>query len=336
MENSKPRHWRRWVVLALMIVGFILAGIFVPVQPGISVAPETLFTITLPWGGTLPFVNTLTTLIVTLVLLIVLAFFTNRALKRSLNTDLVPRGVGNVMEALLELLYNLTEGSAGAKWAPAIFVWFATIMVYVLFANVMRLLPGFETIGVIRAAEGAAGHAIAAIGSGQWVQLLPAEGEFELVPFFRGLSIDLNMTVALAIISVVMTQVIGVRAQRMSYFSKFFNVRTMFKMPFFGVMDFVVGLLELISELAKLLSFSFRLFGVMFAGSVLAIVVATLLSRLTIMPAAIMLFELAMGLLQAFVFGMLTMVFMAMATVGHGHEEEHESEVPTEAEAHPL
>jgi F-type H+-transporting ATPase subunit a len=333
LENPKPRHWRRWVVLALMIVGFVLTGIFVPVRPGITVAPETLFTVNLPWGGTLPFVNTLTTLILTVILVIVLAFFTRRALHGSLKTDLVPRGVGNVMEAALELIYNLTEGATGAKWATPIFVWFATIMIYVLFANLMRLLPGFETIGILRAAEGG-GQAVAPLGANLW-QITNQPGEFELVPLFRGLSVDLNMTVALAIISVFMTQVIGYRAQGMRYFSKFINVRNMFKVPFFGVMDFVVGLLELISELAKLLSFSFRLFGVMFAGSVLAVVVATLLGRLAIMPAAIMLFEVAMGLLQAFVFGILTMVFMAMATSGHG-EEAHEEALLEEAEAHPL
>jgi F0F1-type ATP synthase membrane subunit a len=99
-------------VLALMIVGFILTGIFVPVSPNITVAPETLFLITLPWGGTFSFVNTLTTLIVTLILLLVLAFFTNRSMRRSLETDLVPRGVGNVMEAILELLYNSEVGGA--------------------------------------------------------------------------------------------------------------------------------------------------------------------------------------------------------------------------------
>lgn len=335
MENQEPRHWRRWVVLALMIVGFILTGIFVPVSPTITVAPETLFVITLPWGGTLPFVNTLTTLIVTLILLLVLAFFTNRSMKRSLKTDLVPRGVGNVMEAILELLYNLAEGTAGPKWAPVIFRWFATIMVYVVFANLLRLIPGFETIGFFEHAEGE-GHAIAAL-AGNWSQILPADGQYTLIPFFRGMSIDLNMTIALAVISVLMTQVIGFRAQRWSYFSKFFNVRTMFKVPFFGAMDFLVGLLELISELAKLLSFSFRLFGVMFAGSVLAAVVATLMGRISILPSMIMLFELFMGLIQAFVFGMLTMVFMAQATAGHGHDEEHEKELlDEEAEVHPL
>jgi len=332
LENAKPRHWRRWVVLALMIFGFIVTGIFVPATAPISVAPETLFTITFPWGGTLPFVNTLTTLIVTLILLVVLSFFTRRATQQSLKTDLVTRGIGNIMETVVEGLYNLTEGTSSAKWAPVIFVWFSTFVIYILLANLLRLLPGFETIGILHPAPGE-GMAIAPLAGNWYMVAKEATGQFtmapvELVPFFRGLSVDLNMTIALAVISVFMTQVIGFRAQRWGYFSKFFNVRRMFKVPFFGVMDFVVGLLELISELAKVLSFSFRLFGVMFAGSVLASVVAMLLGRLAILPAAIMLFEFAMGLIQAAVFGMLTMVFMAQAVAGHGHEEE---ELPAEA-----
>jgi F-type H+-transporting ATPase subunit a len=144
-----------------------------------------------------------------------------------------------------------------------------------------------------------------------------------LVPFLRGISVDLNFTVALALISVVMIQVVGFRAQGFGYLSKFFNTRTMFKAPFFGAMDFLVGLLELISELSKILSFAFRLFGNMFAGIVLVAIVAGLLGKISILPSMIMMFELFVGLIQAFVFGMLTMVFMAQATQGHGHEEEH-------------
>ena len=56
----------------------------------------------------------------------------------------MPRGVGNAMEAILEMLYNLTEGSAGTKWVRAVFPWFATILIYVLFANLLKLIPGFE------------------------------------------------------------------------------------------------------------------------------------------------------------------------------------------------
>ena len=326
MEQVQRRPWRRWVVLVLLIVGFILGGIFAPVQPEILVAPEKLIEEPIVENflglGPLYLVNTLPTLAVTIVLLVLLAYFTNRSLKQSAQTDLVPRGIGNVVEAILEVLYNLTEGSAGSRWARAIFPWFATILIYVLFANLLKLIPGFESIGVLHHVD--EGHAISPLG-GNWNLFTSGEGEYVLAPFFRGISVDLNFTVALALIAVVMIQVIGFRAQGAGYLSKFFNTRRMFKVPFFGAMDFLVGLLELISELSKILSFAFRLFGNMFAGIVLVAIVAGLLGRFSILPAMVMLFELFVGVIQAFVFGMLTMVFMAQATQGHGeeHAESH-------------
>jgi len=327
LENKKRTPWRRWVVLVLMILGFVVGGILVPVQPEISVAPEKLIEhplFTLPVIGDFYLVNTLPTLALTIVLLVILAYFTNRSMKQSLKTDLVPRGVGGIMEALLEMLYNLTEGSAGAKYAPMIFPWFATIMIYVLFANLLKLIPGFESIGVFHHAH-AEGYELQLL-FGHWYSILPvkvAHDGYILAPFFRGISVDLNFTASLALIAVVMIQVVGFRAQGIGYLSKFFNTRTMFKTPFFGAMDFLVGLLELISELSKILSFAFRLFGNMFAGVVLVAIVAGLLGKITILPAMIMMFELFVGVIQAFVFGMLTMVFMAQATQGHGHEAEH-------------
>jgi F-type H+-transporting ATPase subunit a len=332
LETQKRTPWRRWIVLVLMIAGFILGGIFIPVQPEIAVAAEKLIEEPIVENfiglGPLYLVNTLPTLAVTLVLLVLIAFFTNRSLKQSQNTDLVPRGIGNVVEAILEMLYNLTEGSAG-KYARMIFPWFATIMIYVLFANLLKLIPGFESIGVIHHAK-AEGHTTQLIGhflGFDWFNLLPAKVEHEgyiLAPFFRGISVDLNFTASLAIISVVMIQVIGFRAQGIGYLSKFFNTRRMFKVPFFGAMDFLVGLLELISEISKILSFAFRLFGNMFAGIVLVAIVAGLLGKISILPAMVMMFELFVGVIQAFVFGMLTMVFMAQATQGHGGEEHAE------------
>jgi len=328
LETQKRTPWRRWIVLVLMIAGFILGGIFVPIQPEIAVAAEKLIEEPIVENfiglGPLYLVNTLPTLVVTLVLLLLIAFFANRSLRQSQNTDLVPRGIGNVVEAILEMLYNLTEGSAG-KYAKMIFPWFATIMIYVLFANLLKLIPGFESIGVLHHAHGE-GHEIEALG-GAWSLLSPTkveEGGYILAPFFRGISVDLNFTASLAIISVVMIQVIGFRAQGIGYLSKFFNTRRMFKVPFFGAMDFLVGLLELISEISKILSFAFRLFGNMFAGSVLVAIVAGLLGKISILPAMVMMFELFVGVIQAFVFGMLTMVFMAQATQGHGDEEHAE------------
>jgi F-type H+-transporting ATPase subunit a len=329
LEQVQRRPWRRWVVLVLIILGIFLGGRFIPIQPEITVAPEKLIEEPI-WDNFLGFAgpfylfNTIPTMIGTLIILGVIIYFTNRSLKRSAQTDLVPRGIGNFVEGILEILYNLTESSAGAKYARMIFPWFATIMVYVLFANLLKLIPGFETIGVLHHAHGE-GHEIAPL-FGNFSVLTPTivEDGYILAPFVRGISVDLNFTFSLALIAVVMIQVIGFRAQGFAYFSKFWNTRRMFKVPFFGAMDFLVGLIELISEVSKILSFAFRLFGNMFAGVVLLAVVATMLGgvlgRFPIIPAMLYLFELFVGVIQAFVFGMLTMVFMAQATQGHGEE----------------
>jgi F-type H+-transporting ATPase subunit a len=214
------------------------------------------------------------------------------------------------------------------KWAKTIFPWFATILIYVLFANLLKLIPGFESIGFLHPVE-SGGYATQSLGNflgGSWNLLLPtaqATGGSILVPFVRGISLDLNFTFALAIISVVMTQVVGFKAQGFGYLGKFFNVRNLFKIPFFGAMDFFIGLLELFSEFMKVISLSFRLFFNMFAGIILVAVVAFLIGKITIISSILYLFELFVGIIQAFVFGLLTMVFMAMATQGHTQEEEH-------------
>jgi len=321
LEQVKRRPWRRWVLLGLLIVGYILGGRFVPVQPEITVAPEKLIEeplFTLPVIGDFYLVNTMPTLILTVILLLIFAYAVNRSLKKSAQTDLVPRGIGNATEAILEVIYNMTEGAAG-KWVRTVFPWFATIMIYVLFANLLKLLPGFESIGVLHHAHGE-GHARELL-AGNWYLFTAEEGEYILAPFFRGISVDLNFTFTLALIAVVAIQVVGFRAQGWGYLTKFFNFGGVFKKPVFGVIDMFMGILELISEFAKILSFAFRLFGNMFAGIVLVSVFGALLGKISIVPAAIYMFELFVGIIQAFVFGILTMVFMSMATQGHGGEE---------------
>jgi F-type H+-transporting ATPase subunit a len=318
-----------------MILGCALGGGFAGLgfagmpaaRPDITIAAEKLREaplLVLPQPiGPVYLVNTLPTLAFTVIALVVLAFFTHRAFVKSRQTNLVPQGLGNLMEAYFELIYNLTESASGSKWAPVIFPWFATIMTYVLLANLLKLVPGFESIGLLEAAS--PGHPIQQVGL--FANVLPGEAAngYALIPFVRGVSLDLNFTVALAIISVVMTQVVGLRAQGLGYFSKFLNVRNLFKVPFFGAMDVLVGLLELISEIAKILSFAFRLFFNMFAGIILVAVVASLLGLITIVPSMLYMFEFFIGIIQAFVFGMLTMVFMSMATRRHSAEEEHEA-----------
>ena len=336
---TKRRFKNRYIVLFFMILAIVLLGLFPPVQPHIQVAPEKLLEEPIVENflgfGPLYLVNTMPTLAITLILIVLIAYAVNRSIKKS-QKDLVPHGIGGVFEALLEMLYNLTEGSAGAKWAPKIFPWFATIMIYVLFANLLKILPGFETFGFLHQEE--IGHPLLNLGPISYIGAGEVEGGYGLIPLFRGISVDLNFTFSLALIAVIFIQVIGVQTQGFGYFSKFLNTRRMFTVPFFGAMDFFVGLLELISELSKILSFAFRLFGNMFAGVVLVAVVGTMLNGAIakfsagIVPSMLMLFEIFVGVIQAFVFGMLTMVFMAQATVGH-HDEEHES---APAEAHEI
>jgi F-type H+-transporting ATPase subunit a len=324
--RKKKWHWgvNRWIVLALIILGFIGTKYFSPVRPFVQLPAEhwmehPLFT--LPVIGAFYFTNTLFALLIVDVLVILLAFFFNRAVKRG---NLVLKGIPGALEALLEALYNMTEGTAGKKWAKTIFPWFATITILVLLANWMELIPGVDSIGMIEKAEGAGYSVQTVAGIATIANPSIAEGGSNLVPFIRVVSTDLNFTVALAIIAVIAVQVIGIRAQGMQYFTKFWNVKTFFNKPIFGVIDWGVGILELVSEFSKVLSFAFRLFGNIFAGSVLLFVMGSLLGAIAIFPSAFYLLEFLVGAIQAIVFGLLTMTFMAQATQGHGeHKEAH-------------
>jgi len=133
---------------------------------------------------------------------------------------------------------------------------------------------------------------------------------------------------------VFMTQVIGVQALGASYFKKYWNTSSLSRsvkqvrlgnpLDFIkGLIDVIVGILEIIAEIAKIISFSFRLFGNIFAGSVMLFVLGTLVP--VFIQFGLLGLEMFVGLIQAFVFGMLTMVFMAQATHAHGddHAEEH-------------
>lgn len=324
MEKTRKWKWgvHRWWVFGLFFLTWLaVTYVAAPIQPHIQVAPERILTeplFTLPIIGDFYFVNTLPTLLILDILIILMALAVNRAIKGG---NLVPKGITAIVEMLVETIYNMTETSAG-KHTKKIFPWFATIMIIVIVANLMKILPGMETIGVLHHYDH--GYETQALG-GNWYNILPVEaheGEGYIVtPFFRGVSTDLNFTLALALIAVFMTQFIGIQSQGVRYFTKFINTTTIFKKPALGFIDFLVGFLELISELAKILSFTFRLFGVMFAGTVLVALMGSMLP--IFVPAGVFLFEIFMGVIQAFVFGMLTMVFMVQATQGHGDHAEH-------------
>jgi len=330
-NQEKKSGWRwgvnRWIVLALIIAGAYAASLYPPVQPHVQLPAENishnpLFTI--PGIGEVYFTNTMLAVLIADAVLLLIAFFVNRAVKSG---EMVPKGISGAVEALLEALYNLTESTAG-KWTRAIFPWFATITLLVLIVNWMELLPGVDSIGILHHDEH--GYEVQDLGFAATIVETPEDehGEelYGLIPYVRVTSTDLNFTVALALVAVFMVQVIGFRAQGLGYLTKFFNVKTFFSVPIFGVIDFIVGLLELISEFSKILSFAFRLFGNIFAGSVLLFVMGALLGQggFGFFQVGFLMLEFFVGLIQAIVFGMLTMVFMAQATQGHGeHEEAH-------------
>lgn len=149
--------------------------------------------------------------------------------------------------------------------------------------------------------------------------------DWTIVPFFRPASTDLNMTLAFALIAMVMVQYYGFKHLGGGYLTKFFPflkkgwVDAVKQNPIAAI-DPAVGILELISEISKILSFSFRLLGNMFAGMVLLFVMAYILNVLNI---AFFGLEFFVGVIQAIVFGLLTLIFMSSATEHHSAEEEH-------------
>jgi len=337
-EKPKQRVWARWVVLAAIILGlFLFTGFFgiglgiKVIMPEVFLPGERLSETPLFGIPGLYMTNTFVGLIGADIVVFLLAFGVYRGVKSG---KMVLTGISGAIEALMEMLQGITESTAG-KWTKYIFPWFAAITLLVLPANWLGLIPGVETIGLIH--EGHGEHdtkVLFTVGNLDvttiWARAETAESAVEegehhgaaVVPFFRPVSTDLNFTFALAIVAMIMVQVVGFRAQGMGYLTKFWNVKHFFSKPIFGFIDWAVGLLEIVSEFSKILSFAFRLFGNLFAGAVLIFVMGSLVPIFA--PAMFYMLEFFVGLIQALVFGILTMTFMAQATQGHGdHEEAH-------------
>ncbi len=289
------------VLLVLSVVPFFNAP-----PPHVELAAEALLENGPKW-----FTNgLLTTLLVDLIIILMAVFAVSRMKE-------VPGAWQNIVEMLVEGMWNLTQSIAGHGSANSrkFFPWVITIFIFVLVSNYIGLLPGFGSIGIYHSpaeshAQTELGNQLAMAG-GEAVAVAAAaeEGKPVLVPLFRSPSADLNMTLALALISVFMTQFFGVQALGIRYFTKFF------KNPFKDGMGAVVGFFELIAEISKIISFSFRLFGNIFAGEVVLLVMAFLVTFL--LPSIFYGLELFIGFIQALVFMLLTLAFFTMATVSH-------------------
>lgn len=228
---------------------------------------------------------------------------------------LVPHGLQMVLEAIYGFFLNLCETVLEQKrWAEKAAPFITTIFLFVFIGNLIGLLPGVGSIGFFEKeakAEAAVVETYESRDGGKPTVSTKEEHEV-FVPLFRAPTSDLNTTVALALISVVITQVVGFRILGWGYLKKFIN--------FSNPINFFVGILETISEFAKIISFSFRLFGNIFAGEVLLAVIGMLVPYF--LPIPFYGLELFVAVIQAFVFAMLTIVFIKLAMTGH-NEEHH-------------
>lgn len=287
--------------------------------------------------------NSIFTSLIATTILIVFSLLVHKQIsgKKALSA---PSGLQNIFEMIVEALYNLTRDVAGSDaLTRTIFPLAASFFFWILVNNWIGLIPGNGTIGITEephaveaAKEVFAADVVDEHGSttlettdarmepdsdhesavtyeeGDHVdEAHEEEGHSIFVPIFRAGTADLNTTLALALISVFATQAIGIKKLGLSYFKKFFNLKS--------PIDAFIGLIEMISEVSKIISYAFRLFGNIFAGEVLLAVVA-FISPLVIKPFStvpFLMLEVFVGVVQALVFAMLTIVFMSMATISH-------------------
>ncbi|OHA20576.1 MAG: ATP synthase F0 subunit A [Candidatus Taylorbacteria bacterium RIFCSPHIGHO2_01_FULL_51_15] len=242
----------------------------------ISIVPETLFHI-----GPLSVTNTLLTAWLVLLLL------TLGAVLFSVVIRSIPGRIQAGVEALLEGLLGFFETIAGSRETTRrFFPIVATIFIFVLLSNWVGILPGIGSIGFYEVLE----------------------GKETFVPLFRSVFSDLNMTLALALIAVSLSHFFGVVTLGIkSHVGKFIN----FSSPIAAF----TGILEIISEVAKVISFSFRLFGNVFAGEVLLTIIAFLIPYIAPLP--FLGLELFVGFIQALIFGTLAMVAFSSFSVSH-------------------
>lgn len=219
----------------------------------------------------LPISNTLLVSWIAIIILTVVAFLSTR------KVQLVPAGLQNLCEAVIEFGYQTVEGLAGGARAKVFFPIVMTFFLFILVSNWLGLLPGFATI------------------------------TFRGEPLLRSVNSDLNMTLGLALLSAFLTHAFAIHYLGVvDYLKKWFTLNPIF---------LFVGLLELVGEVTKIVSLSFRLFGNIFAGEVVLATVSKIFAF--VVPLPFYFLEIIVGFVQAAVFMMLTLVFMVLLSEKH-------------------
>jgi F-type H+-transporting ATPase subunit a len=265
------------------------------VELHIEVAPETLWTLPFP-GGELRITNSFLTMLVVMAVLVLGGALIARS------ATLIPGRLQSVIEMVVEFLLGVVEGSAGKRLGRQVFPLIGSLFIFIIVANYTGLLPGVGTFGLKREiAEAAGQHGSSTVA---------------IVPLFRSPSADLNMTLSMALLSYLTFQILGIRSQ---------GVRGRLKhmaTPFF------IFPIEVISELSRIVSLGFRLFGNIFAGETLMTVMYAIANAIKItvvgllVPVIFLYLEVLFGFIQALIFSILTLIYIVLAAgEAHGHGE---------------
>jgi F-type H+-transporting ATPase subunit a len=313
----------------------------------VEIAAETLFDL-----GPIPVTNSMLTMFIVMGLLILAGWLIAR------NAKEVPSRSQSILEMIVEFLLGLVESTAGRKLGRQIFPLVGGLFIFILFANYSGLLPGVGTIGVYRteeeaahtteegnggdepadnpgvpdsetqedsqvrvfdvAATGSAASSLTTLDQENGSDAAEEEEHKVLVPFLRAPNADLNMTLAMALVTFTAVQILGIRAHGVGG-----RIRHMADPPFLFP-------IELVSELSRIISLSARLFGNVFAGEVLLGVMYAMAAAIKvavvpfIFPVIFLFLEVLFGAVQALVFALLTLIYIALAAAEHGHDDQAE------------
>lgn len=244
-----------------------------------GVTPDTILTI-----GDFKIANSTLTSILILLIFIAICFFIIRKYKIRANKS------QTMVELLVESMFDLIKQITGSeKYARALFPLIASLFIYIGFSNLISIIPGLMSITI------------------------------DGVPLFRSPTSDFNTTFGLALGSVVLTNIVSINDWGFwGHLGKFFKFKDVYlgfkdglKSGFMSIIDFAIGLLDIVGELAKIVSLSLRLFGNMYAGEILATLILGSLAY--VIPILWTSMSLLSGVIQAIVFGSLTTAYYMLA-----------------------
>ena len=260
-------------------------------SPHISVAAETISTLSIPMFGNIEITNAMLSAFVVCVFMCVGGTIAGQIITSGRKISKFQ----HFLEGFLLYIRNLTGSNLGSNDQAKKYLGLSiTLFLFIVFGSWFGLIPGVLDL------------------------------KYGSVHLFRAPTTDLNACIALAIVAFMTVQIAGFKALGWGYLGKFFTIQG-------GGMGSVVGILEFVLEWSRLLSYSFRLFGNIFAGEVLIIILAYLSDQflgnfkfLVPLPTLIILMETAVALIQGYVLISLMTVFIKMAQTSHHHDEKHD------------